>query len=328
MNKSKVQNRSTKDDPILEALPAACCDEKAAVEFMEEQRWGAHPCCPHCGDMNVYQMMDSKEPTKRQANFRWRCRGCKAQYTVRTKTVYEDSRIPLKHWCFAFWRASTSKKGVSALEIHRQTGLCYKSSLFLLHRIRYAMNEGITTPLQGIVEADEVFIGGKARHYHMSRKSEKKRKSVVVGLLERGGRIRPKVVADVTAASLKGFIRQNVDRSARIYTDEWSGYRGLAKEYAAHESVIHSRYEYARGEVHTNSIEGFFGMLRRGLNGIYHAVSHEHLPSYLYEFQFRHDYRRLDDGKRIALAIQNANNKRLTYKQHLANGEKETEATA
>jgi len=135
---TKVQNRSTKGDTTLQALPKACSDEKAAVEFMELQRWGDFPACPCCGSVDVYQMKDSKTGA-RQVNYRWRCKDCKKQYTVRTGTVFEESRIELRHWCFAFWRASTSKKAVSALEIHRQTGLSYKSSLFMLHRIRFAM---------------------------------------------------------------------------------------------------------------------------------------------------------------------------------------------
>ena len=316
--KTKVQNQSTKDDPIIAALPAACADEKAAVEFMEKQRWGDHPACPHCGDLAVYQMKDSKTG-ERQANFRWRCRGCKEQFTVRIGTVFEESRIPLRHWCFAFWRASTSKKGVSALEIHRQTGVSYKSALFMMHRIRFAMNESDPMPLDGTVEADEVFIGGRNRPYNNSRKSRKIKKTVVVGMKERGGRVRPRIVADVTAASLQEVIRSNVAKSARICTDEWSGYRGwVKKEFAGgHETVRHSTNEYARGDVHTNSIEGFFGMLRRGLDGIYHSVSRKHLHRYLSEFEFRHNYRLLTDGERARLAIRGANNKRLTYSDQI-----------
>src|ERR1700683_4008242 len=140
---SKVQNRSTKNDPVLMALPEACSDERRAVEFMETQRWGGHPACPRCGSLDVYAMMN-KAGTERQADFRWFCRDCKKagtkpQFTVRNGTVFEDSKIPLRHWCFAYWRACTSKKGVSALEIHRQTGLSYKSCLFMLHRIRFGM---------------------------------------------------------------------------------------------------------------------------------------------------------------------------------------------
>jgi transposase-like protein len=312
---SKVQNRSTKDDETIIAIPAACADEKAAVAFMENQRWGDHPACPRCGDLSVYQMKASKTG-ERQANFRWRCHGCKDQFTVRIGTVFEDSRIPLRHWCYAFWRSATSKKGVSALEIHRQTGLSYKSSLFMLHRIRFAMDGQDIEPLKGDVEVDEVYIGQKPRHPSRSRKTVKARKVPVVGLLERGGRVRPRVVADVTADTLKNVIRANVDKSARILTDEWSSYRGIGREFAGgHETVRHSSYEYVRGDVHTNSIEGFFGMLRRGLNGIYHSVSRKHLHRYLSEFEFRHNHRELDDGERTTKAIKAANHKRLTYRQ-------------
>jgi transposase-like protein len=287
---------------------------------MEKQRWGAHPACPRCGDLSVYQMKDSKNG-ERQAGYRWRCHGCKEQFTVRIGTVFEESRIPLRHWCFAFWRASTSKKGVSALEIKRQTGLSYKSALFMMHRIRFAMNESDPSPLAGTVEVDEVFIGGKARHFNNSRKTRPIEKTAVVGLVERGGRVRPRIVADVTAASLKGVIRENVDPSARIYTDDWSGYRAwVGKEFAGgHETVRHSTHEYARGDVHTNSIEGFFGMLRRGLDGIYHSVSRKHLHRYLSEFEFRHNHRELTDGERAQQAIRAANGKRLTYLEQVAN---------
>jgi transposase-like protein len=221
------------------------------------------------------------------------------------------------HWCFAFWRASTSKKGVSALEIHRQTGVSYKSALFMLHRIRFAMNENNTTPLDGIVEVDELYVGGRPRHVHKSRQTKPNRKTAVVGMLERGGQVRPRVVADVTSATLKGMIRNHVSRSARIMTDEWSSYRGLEKEFADHQTVRHSTYEYVRGDVHTNSIEGFFGMVRRGLDGIYHSVSHKHLHRYLSEFEFRYNYRHLTDGERALRAIRAANHKRLTYAEQV-----------
>jgi transposase-like protein len=315
--KRQVQNESTKNDPVISAIPAACADEKAAVEFMEAQRWGDHAACPRCGDMDVYQMKDSKTG-ERQADFRWRCRGCKEQFTVRIGTVFEDSRAPLRHWAYAFWRAATSKKGVSALEIHRHTGLSYKTCLFMLNRIRHAMDTDDIEPLRGDVEVDEVYIGGKPRNPHMSRKTIKTRKTAVVGMLERGGRIRPRVVADVTGDTLKGLIRKHVHLSSRILTDEWSGYRGIGKEYAGgHETVRHSMKEYVRGTVHTNSIEGFFGMLRRGLNGIYHSVSKKHLHRYLAEFEFRHNNRNISDGQRTVAAIKAAQGKRLTYAQQI-----------
>jgi transposase-like protein len=165
MSKRLVQNESTKNDPVITELPAACADERLAVEFMEQQRWGDKPYCPRCGDHAVYQMKDSKTG-ERQADFRWRCHGCKQQFTVRIGTVFEDSRAPLRHWCYAFFRAATSKKGVSALELHRQTGLSYKTCLFMLHRIRCAMDAQDIEPMNGTVEIDEVYIGGKPRKVH------------------------------------------------------------------------------------------------------------------------------------------------------------------
>lgn len=320
MKKRQVQNESTKNDPVITELPAACADEAAAVEFMEEQRWGDHPACPSCGSTSVYKMMDSKDPSKRQANFRWRCKEkeCHLQFTVRIGTVFEDSRAPLRHWCFAFWRAATSKKGVSALEIHRQTGLSYKTCLFMLHRVRCAMNETDIEPLSGDVEVDETFIGGKPRRRGMGRKAAMAHKIPVMGMKERGGRVRPRVIPDVTGNTLKSFIRENIKPSSRILTDEWSGYRGIGKEFqGGHETVKHSAYEYVRGDVHTNSIEGFFGMLKRGLNGIYHSVSRKHLHRYLSEFEFRHNNSEMTDGQRVIAAIKAAQGKRLTYAEQV-----------
>ncbi len=310
---TKVQNRSTKGDKTLQALPVACSDEKAAVEFMELQRWGDSPACPCCGSVDVYQMKDSKTGA-RQANYRWRCKDCKKQYTVRIGTVFEDSRIELRHWCFGFWRASTSKKGVSALEIHRQTGLSYKSSLFMLHRIRFAMAPADNNPLTGIVEVDETYIGGKPRNPGEEREKWSS-KVPVMAMIERNGRVRPKVIADVTAKTLQFAIRENVDRRARIMTDEHPSYSGIGRYYdGGHETVNHSVREYARGDVTTNTVEGFFSVLKRGLNGIYHSVSKEHLHRYLAEYEFRHNNRFLEDGPRTTAAIKASEGKRLMYK--------------
>jgi transposase-like protein len=297
-----------------------CADEATAVEFMEAQRWGSDPCCPRCGSVDVYQMKDSGTG-QRQKNFRWLCRDCKkakevCQYTVRTGTVFEDSKIELRHWCFAFWRASTSKKGVSALEIHRQTGLSYKSCLFMLHRIRFAMAPVDGNPLTGIVECDETYVGGKPRHAREAR-DKWTSKVPVMALVERrpGGRIRPQVIADVTAQTLHNAIIANVDRRARIMTDEGSGYRGIGKHFeGGHHTVNHSAKEYARGDVTTNTVEGFFSILKRGLSGIYHSVSKEHLHRYLAEYEFRYNNRELEDGERTVAAIKAAEGKRLMYK--------------
>lgn len=312
---TKVQNISTKNDKVVQDLPRACADEAEAVEFMEEQRWGGKPACPRCGSTDVYKMTKAGSD-ERQANFRWFCRDCKSvkakpQFTVRTGTVFEDSKIPLRHWCFAFWRASTSKKGVSALEIHRQTGLSYKSCLFMLHRIRFAMAPADANPLTGIVECDETYIGGKT-----TRAKRLENKSVVLGMVERGGKIRPMVVADVTSKTLQTAIVANVDRRARIMTDELRSYHGIGKHFdGGHETVNHSADEYVRGDVSTNTIESFFAILKRGINGIYHNVSKEHLHRYLAEYEFRYNNRQLTDGERTVAAIKAADGKRLMYRE-------------
>lgn len=317
MRKTKIQSQSTKGDPVLEELPLACADEKAAVEFMEKQRWGDHPHCPHCGDESVYQMKNIKTG-ERQANYRWRCNGCKAQFTVRIGSVLEDSRIPLRHWCFAFWRAATSKKGVSALEIHRQTGLSYKSSLFLLNRIRCAMQEEPVTPLNGIVEVDEVYLGGKPRRKGNKVVDGVSKKYPVVAMVERDGRVRARPVASVTSANLKEVMEQFIDPAARIMTDEAKAYISVASNFAEHLTVNHGDGEYARGDVTTNRVEGFFNILRRGIHGIYHNVSREHLQKYLSEYEFRFTHRELGDGERTRHAIRCARGKRLTYEQSKA----------
>lgn len=324
---SKVQNRSTKNDPVIQELPMACADEKCAVEFIEKQRgWQEQAACPCCGSIDVYQMTDSKTG-ERQKNFRWRCRDCKKQYTARTGTVFEESRIPLRHWCFAFWRASTSKKGVSALEIHRQTGVSYKSALFMLHRIRFAMADSAPAPLgenSGIVEVDETYVGGKPRHpnYHSKqpkvdgRKVWHGKKQCVVAMVERGGSVKTRPVASVSGRNVIEIMKANIDESARIATDESPVYNKVGEHFkGGHRAVNHSLKEYARGQIHTNSAEGFFSNVKRGLVGIYHSVSKEHLHRYMSEYEFRHNHRHLDDGNRTLVAIRASEGKRLRYKE-------------
>lgn len=314
MNTKKlIQNQSTKGDPIIERLPLACVDEAAAVDFMEQQRWGMSPICPLCGGVKPYKMTDSNTG-KRQANYRWRCRDCKGQYTVRKGTVLEDSAIPLKHWAFAFWRAATSKKGVSALEIHRQTGLSYKSSLFLLHRIRYAMTDTSKAQLGGAglpVEADETYFGNKEG---VARRPGHGHKHAIFALVERKGSVRSFHVPSVTAKTLKPILDKNVSKYSDLMTDDARVYNKLGKRFARHESVNHSAGEYVRGDATTNTVEGFFSILKRGLHGIYHNVSEHHLHRYLSEFDFRYSNRDLSDGERTSLAIKRSEGKRLMYR--------------
>lgn len=301
---------------IVSIIPAACSDEAKAAEFLEQTRWGNDVFCPHCGVVGESRKMMGRDG-QRSARFLWMCNACRKQFSVRVGTVMEDSRIPLRHWCYAFWAACASKKGVSALQIKRMTGLSYKSALFLMARIRYAMSDspGTTRPLSGTVEADETYIGGKPRN----RKSQRVRqfgkraeKACVVGMVERGGEIRPVHVAHEDGPSVRGALINHVGRDARLMTDESYLYRTVGKLYAGHITVKHSIGEYVRGEAYTNTIEGFFSLLKRGVYGTFHSVSKKHLHRYLGEFQYRYNTRKLDDGARTLGAIRKAEGKRLT----------------
>jgi transposase-like protein len=299
---------------VIAEIPAACSDELTAVEFFERQRWGDTPCCVKCGSVNVYKMTEAKT-SERNKRFLWRCRDCKEQYTVRIGTVYEESRIPLRHWAYAFWRACTSKKGVSALEISRHCQISYKSALFLMNRIRFAMAPDVPTPpLMGIVECDELFYGGKPRYRSSSNPRGAANKTPVFGAVERNGRVRRRIVADVTGETLKAEIRKVVDPRSRIFTDENAAYNGIGSEYVGgHSKVCHSAKEYARGDVSTNTIESSFALIRRGIIGVYHNVSREYLHRYLWQFDFMWNGRKMNDGERTILAIKSAEGKRLTY---------------
>jgi transposase-like protein len=327
---------SNKSD-IVKAMPLVCSDETAAVAFMEQMRWGDTPACPRCGDTDVYQMRD-RITGERNRRYLWRCRGCVQQFTVRVGTVMEDSPIPLRHWCYGFWAACASKKGVSALQIQRMTGLSYKSALFLMHRIRFAMapaNES-APKLSGTIEADETYVGGKPRrrakplvvdgvelrpHRKGPAEDFKDRKTPVVGAVERGGRVRARVVPDVTPENLRSVLDEYCDRStSRLMTDERLAYRAIGREFAGgHETINHSEYEYVRDDVFTNTVEGFWSLLKRALVGTYHAVSRKHLHRYLSEREFVYNTRGVDDGERTALAIRAGDGKRLTYRDWVKN---------
>lgn len=316
MAKNQGPNAGRKSE-VVRSLPTACSDERTAVEFIERQRWGGSPVCPHCTSGSVYQMKD-RVTGERSKRFLWRCNGCKKQFTVRVGTVFEDSKIPLRFWALAFGRACASKKGVSAKQIQRETGLSYESALFMMHRIRFAMSEDNTTPprkLDGIVEADETYVGGKPRVHGTGQATKSDRKTAVFALVERGGDVRAMTVARVDAATLHSVLRKNVARTAAIHTDEHKAYIGLGAHFkGGHQTVHHSSREYARGIVHTNTIEGFFSLLKRGMYGTFHSVSKQHLHRYVSEFQYRYNTRKLEDGQRVTLAIRRSQGKRLLYR--------------
>lgn len=317
------QNKSQ----IVADVPLACVDETAAVEFMERRRWGDCPACPRCGSTDVRKMLAADG--KRNKRFLWRCKGgCGEQFTVRIGTVFEESRIPLKHWCYGFWAACASKKGVSAKQIQRQTGLSYKSSLFMMHRIRHAMAPSPgAPPLSGTVEVDETFCGGRRRiGSYRARdaqgngkplKPKMANKTPVMAAVQRDGQVRARVVPKVTAENVRLFLADYIDaRATVLMTDENALYRPPGKGFAAHRVVNHERREYAKPDgTSTNTIESFFALLKRGLHGTFHSVSPEHLHRYVSEFEFRYNHRKIDDGERVELAIRAGDGKRLRYRE-------------
>ncbi len=301
---------------VVAELPRACMDETAAVEFMENKRWGELPFCPRCGCTSVYKMVDAKTG-ERNHRFLWRCHECKKQFTVRIGTVFEESRIPLKHWCYAFWRAATSKKGASALEVKRHTGLTYRSALFMMHRIRLAMTDDNAPKLSGIVEADEVFLGGRPRKLGPpSKRGRGTSKTPVVALVERGGNVKTRIVGRVSSTNIRAAIREFVDtENATLMTDELRTYKSVGRMFkGGHQSVNHRNLEYSRGDAHVNTAESFFAIIQRGLYGVYHSVSKKHLHRYVNEFAFRWNGRKLEDGERTVAAIRGAEGKRLYYR--------------
>jgi transposase-like protein len=317
--RNEEQHNLTKSE-VVETMPLACSDELAAVELFEELRWGKDPACVHCGSMSVYKMTDAATG-KRNKRYLWRCHDCKQQYTVRIGTVYEQTRIDLRHWAYAFWRACTSKKGVAARELQRQCQISYKSALFLMNRIRFAMapDNPAIEKLAGTVECDETYIGGKPRIHGNARRGRGTKKTPVFAAVERQGRIRRQVVADVSGKTLKGAIREMVSKQSRLMTDDFPAYRGIGKEFAGgHESVAHSTREYVRGDIHTNTAESSFALLKRGITGIYHSVSKEYLHRYLWQFDFLWNLRKANDGERTVAAIKCAEGKRLMYKSPIS----------
>lgn len=331
---------------LEQRIPLACADERAAVEFMEEQRgWLSEvdASCPRCGVLGEsYKMKDAKTG-ERNTRHLWRCRACKEQFTVRVGTIMEDSKIPVRFWCLAFYRAAASKKGVSALQIQRETGLTYKSALFLMHRIRWAMAPANAEESKlgnggGIVEYDETYIGGPPRYparkglqvrYKGKARDFGKRKTAIVGGVERDGRVKARVVTNLKAENVAQHVREMVDPAAHLQTDESVVYKVVGREYASHQRVKHALGQYvkytAEGEqITTNRIEGFWANLKRQLHGTHHAVSRKHLHRYVSEVEFKYNNRNLSDGERTAKLIRSTVNRRLTYAEQTASRDSKT----
>ncbi len=308
--------------PVLEALRNATVSESASVEFLEAQRWGNAPACPRCGDADVYKM--TGRDGQRNKDFRWRCKGCKQMFTVRTGTTFEESRLPLRIWVYAFWKACSSKKGISALQLSREMEITHKSALFVLRRIRHGLGHDATSPkLTGTVEIDETYVGGKPRYKASRRNWGRGTKKVpVVGMVQRDGDVRFHMMERLTIDRLADVLAENADFTCRVITDDFNMYHPLNRIFrGGHETVTHSAREYARPgtDIHSNTIEGVFSLIKRGVMGTFHSVSRKHLPNYLNEFEFRWNTRKANDGERVTKAIQHVQGKRLTYRESVDN---------
>jgi transposase-like protein len=304
-------------------------DEEKARELIERMRWPNGPVCPKCNATGAYKLTpkpDSKKPVRKGV---YKCKACRKLFSVTVGTIFERSHIALNHWLHAIHLMCSSKKGMSAHQLHRTLGIKYQSAWFLAHRIRYAMaQEPLATLFSGIVEADETYFGGKAKNMHASERAKKvtgrgvKGKAPVVTLVERDGRVRSQHMPTVTQHNLREALRACVRPDATICTDESAGYFGVDEEFAAHEAVNHHKGEYVRGEAHVNSAESFHALLKRGVHGVYHHWSPHHLHRYLSEFDFRFNLRKVEDGERTLKAIAGFEGKRLTYKEPIGKAKK------
>ena len=286
----------------------------AARTYLEGLRWGAERVCPHCGTVN------ESFATKKPGVYRCRVKECRKDFSVTTKSVMESSHIKLNVWLQAFFLMASSKKGVSSHQLHRALGITYKSAWFLTHRIREAMRAGGLMPPMGsgggTVEVDETFTG--RREGQPKRKAAWSHKNIVLTLVERGGAARSFHVDGVRIHDLQPIIRTNLSREAKLMTDEMPSYKEIGRDFASHETVNHKKDEYVRGEVTTNTVEGYYSIFKRSMKGVYQHCAEKHLHRYLSEFDFRYSNRvalGIHDGERADLAIKGAAGKRLTYRQ-------------
>ena len=293
-------------------------DETKARVHLEALRWPNGPICPKCGVVGTAYQMKTRPGL-------WKCKDCRNQFTVTVGTVFERSKIPLTKWLMATYLMCASKKGISSHQLHRMLGITYKSAWFMTHRIREAMREGFDGKLGGggkIVEVDETFGNERKPRAQGKRGRGYQHKAKVLALVERGGKARSFHVTEVNYKTLKPILDAQIHADSHIMTDEAGQYvstKGskLTDTFASHDVVNHGIGEYVRGDIHTNVVEGYFAIFKRGLMGSYHHVSKKHLKRYLCEFDFRYNYRsglNVNDSQRAQIALEGISGKRLMYR--------------
>lgn len=290
-------------------------DPDKAREHFEALHWPDGPVCPRCGTNDQSRITKLQGKSTRPGVYK--CKDCRKPFTVTVGTVMERSKIPLNKWLAAMHLMTASKKGVSAHQLHRMLGITYEAAWFLAHRLREAMRDPNPAPIGGqnkVVEIDETYVGGKAKNRAYAKKPPKK--EAVMSLVERQGEVRSFHVANVTAKTLRPIVVQVASRKSYIMTDESPVYPTMGREFSGHGTVNHSADEYVRADFwHTNTIENYFSILKRGVYGVYHHVSEAHMKRYLVEFDFRYNTRELTDAERAAKALKGARGKRLTYRR-------------
>jgi len=290
-------------------------DPDVSLEFVRDLRWPDGVTCPHCNNGDGASFLKTRRI--------WKCKACRKQFSVRKGTIFEDSPLPLDKWLVAIWMIANPKNGVSSYEIARAIGVTQKTAWFMLHRIRLAMQTKSFGKLKGEVEVDETYIRGKARNMHADRRRKKIKgrgtggKAIVMGLLERHGKVRTKVVLDTKRKTVQAEVQANVEPGAEVFTDELASYRGLDEDFA-HEVINHAE-AYVRGKVHTNSLENYWSLFKRCVNGTWVSVEPFHLFRYLDEEEFRFNNRKDNDAGRFVSATANSAGKRLTYEQLTGN---------